>query len=91
MSAIPFNQEMTSVLKPWDGSTWFVERPASFVPSLFTFSQLQARDILRRARGLTQWEAEVCQRAYYSHKLPRPGVQHWLDKIEGTKCREVCA
>lgn len=91
MNATPFDKEMTLAFKPWDGRTWFVERPDSFTPGLYTFTQLQARDILRRARDLTQWEAEVCQRAYYSHKLPSPGVQYWLDRIEVEKCGRVLA
>ncbi|WP_394728185.1 hypothetical protein [Altererythrobacter sp. GH1-8] len=89
MTAISLDDEMQAALQPWDGKTWFVEKPAGFVPGLFRSSQVQARDILRHASGLTNWEAEVCQRAYYDPKPSGPGVRFWLDKIERKVCRAV--
>lgn len=91
MSIFALDHEMRAGLKQWDGVTWFVEEPVDFVRGLYSFSQLQARDILKRGKGLTNWEAEVCQRAFYSHKPPSAVVDHWLSQIEAEKCGEVLA
>lgn len=89
MNAPYLDDEMSRALKLWDGRSWFVEKPEDFVSGLFNFDQLQARDILRDAHGLTNWEAEVCQRAYYRDKPASPRVRHWLDTIERDKCGRV--
>ncbi len=89
MNAPILDDEMRSALEPWDGRTWFVEKPSDFVRGLYRLSQIQAHDILKKGRGLTNWEAGLCQRAYYSYKPASGNVQHWLDKIEREKCSGV--
>lgn len=77
--------------RPWDGRTWFVDRPADYVSGLYRLDQLQARDILKSAQGLTNWEAELCQRTLYRDQPSSPVVRFWLDKIEREKCGRVAA
>ncbi|MEM7781314.1 MAG: hypothetical protein AAF697_13070 [Pseudomonadota bacterium] len=91
MSIFSLDDEMRRCLEPWDGSTWFVEQPEDFVKGIYTLSQYQAHYILKRAVGLTRWEAETAQRAYYSDKPAGPGLRFWLDRIERDKCPEVLA
>lgn len=64
----------------WDGKLW-VERPADFVDGVFRPTGFQARNLLKLGAGkLTNWEAEVCQRAMYA-KRPTGTVSRWVDVI----------
>lgn len=91
MNVATLSDDMRSVFERWNGKTWFVPEPDDFVRGLYTLTQLQAHYILKHGRDLTNWEAEVAQRAFYSHKPANAGVHFWLDKMERDKCPEVVA
>ena len=86
MSASYCDEELLGPFKPWDGHTWFVEHPLDFDLELCTPSQLLAHDILEKGEGLTEWEAEVAQRAYCSASDRSSLAQYWLDRIQREKC-----
>lgn len=85
------SDDLNRANEPWDRRTWFARRPEDFVPGLFCFTQIQARDILRHGRNLTNWEAGVCQRAYYRFRGHSNIVRFYLDEIEREKCGQVFA
>ena len=89
MSGPLFDDDMIAALRPWDGKTWFVERPDESTHDIRTVSQSQGRNILANGKDLTNWEAEICQNAWCSPNPASPGLLHWLNKIERDKCGQV--
>lgn len=69
-------------LKPWDGRTWFVRRPASYTPGLYLIHQIEARDLLKRSgRKLNEWEASFLQTVAYQCSRLTDAQEYWLRKI----------
>ena len=65
----------------WDGQ-WRVPKPEGFKHGLYRPHQVDALNLLRTARGLTEWDATLLQVvAYQSRDLS--GLQRfWLARIE---------
>lgn len=67
-------------LQPWDG-VWRVERPADYQPGLYRVHQIEARDLLKTARGLNEWEARFLQTVAYQARDLSPLQSHWLRRV----------
>ena len=76
-------------LQPWDGRTWFVSRPSDYTPGLYAFHQLEARELLKKGRGLNEWEASFLQAVAYQWRDLSPAQDHWLRKIGCTHRSKV--
>lgn len=66
------------ILQQWDGQTWFVREPDSFVRGLYKFPQLEAHALLKLGRRLNEWEARFLQTVFYQHGNLTPAQRHWL-------------
>ncbi|MXO63434.1 hypothetical protein [Qipengyuania oceanensis] len=83
--------DLEHALKPWDGSTWFVEQPADFVRGLYRLHQIEAHDLLMSGRGLSNWAAGFLQQLYYQSKPPTQTQWFWLRKLDQEHGERVAA
>lgn len=67
-------------LQPWDG-IWRVKRPADYTPGLYRVHQIEARDLLKTADGLSEWEAQFLQTVAYQTNDLKPLQSHWLRRV----------
>lgn len=67
-------------IAPWDGC-YRVKKPDGYTPGLYRPHQIDALDLLRTARGLTEWDATLLQVVAYQERDLSGLQRFWLTRL----------
>ena len=74
------DKEMSEAMNPWDGSRWFVPKPASGW-RLASMSQATAKQLLRPGNRLSNWDARFLQTVLVQTGPLDAGQRYWMNRI----------